>query len=83
MSVGRIRTMTVYGPIDKIPWKVAIPILLFWLGGGVYIWFAPFPTSGNAVLDSTVVKTIVKTICSVAAVGGIIGTIAWATGGDT
>ena len=80
--------MTVIDSLGRISWKVAIPIIIFWVAGGIGIWFMPFNLVGSsypfldAVLNHPVMRMVVCVIASCAALFGVLGTLAWTIYGE-
>ncbi len=82
--------MTVMEYPSRISWKVAIPMMFFWLIVGIAIWIIPFstvsdmswPTWINNLFNSPILQIFIKIIASFAALFGILGTLAWAKYGE-
>ena len=72
--------MTVMGPVDKLSKKVAIPLLVLWLGLALFVWIAPLPEwLGN----ESVVQYVVKGFLTFGLVVALLMTLSWTFFGDT
>lgn len=72
--------MTVGSPIGKLSKKVAIPLLVLWLGLALFLWIVPLPEwLGN----ESVVQYVVKGLLTLGLVVALLMTLSWMFFGDT